>query len=155
LFQPTVNIPASYNYSQFNDTPCIDLFDLLRYISSVDGLFGLTFFALALCILPGIKGRSFVWTDSAQWFFASVGAGVISALIFIALSRNRFSQQELLLFLIGTIMFCAGLAHTIHHSPLVSGLACGFVVANFCRHRTRALVTALHGEKSIYIILLY
>lgn len=41
-----------------------------------------------------------------------------------------------------------------HNSPLISGFICGIIVANFCRHRLRALETLVHSEKSIYIILL-
>jgi hypothetical protein len=46
------------------------------------------------------------------------------------------------------------LAHQIRHSPLISGLVCGIITANFCRHYLRALSEVLHAEKSIYIILL-
>ena len=42
----------------------------------------------------------------------------------------------------------------IHYSPLISGFLCGIVIANFCRHRLRALSEVLNAEKTIYIILL-
>jgi hypothetical protein len=59
-----------------------------------------------------------------------------------------------MVFLIGVIMFCGGLAERLHYSSLVAGLVCGIVTANFCPHRLRALSIVVHAEKSIYIALL-
>ncbi len=130
------------------------LAELLRYISGVDGLWGLILFTFALCVMPGISSAGFNWLFSLTWLFSSIVMGVVPAIILIALSKQKFSQEEYLLFIIGTILFCAGLSHTIHHSPMVSCLVCGLVTANFCRHRTRALETVIKSEKSIYIFLL-
>jgi hypothetical protein len=131
-----------------------ELAGLLRYISGVDGLWGLILFTYALCVIPGIGNTGFNWLFSLKWLLASIGMGVVPALILIALSKQKFTQDEFLLFIIGTILFSAGLSYTIHHSPLVSCLVCGLITANFCRHRTRALTTVIKSEKSIYIFLL-
>ncbi len=130
------------------------LLELLRYISSVDGLFALIFFAIALSVVAGFRSASFSVNSALIWLGIAMAAGLIPAVILILLSRVRFSQQEYLVFLVGTIMFSGGLAHYLHQSPLVSGLICGIMVANFCRHRLRAMEIVVHAEKSIYIILL-
>jgi Kef-type K+ transport system membrane component KefB len=130
------------------------LAELLRYISSVDGLFGILFFTIAISIIPGMKESSFEWFVTSKWLALSIAIGIVSALILISLTNRKLSQDELLLFLIGTVLFCAGLTHTIHHSPLVSGLICGILFANFSHHRIRALTIVVHAEKSIYIMLL-
>ena len=130
------------------------LLELLRYISSVDGLFALIFFAIALSVVAGFRSALFSVNSTLIWFGIAIAAGLIPAVILILLSRLRFSQQEYLVFLVGTIMFSGGLAHYLNHSPLVSGLICGIMVANFCRHRLRAMEIVVHAEKSIYIILL-
>jgi len=130
------------------------LLDLLRYISSVDGLFALIFFAISLSVVAGFRSVSFSGTSVLIWSGVAMVAGLIPAVILILLSRVRFSQQEYLVFLVGTIMFTGGLAHYLNQSPLVSGLICGVMVANFCRHRLRAMEIVVHAEKSIYIILL-
>lgn len=132
----------------------IKLLKLMRYISGVDGLFSIIFFAGALCIIPRGDFLGFNFLASFQWIFVSATTGLISAVILILLSQRNFTQQEFLVFLIGIIMFCAGLAYKIQHSPLVSGLICGIICANYCRHRLRALSIIVHSEKSIYIILL-
>jgi len=141
---------VSHNY-KFKDRR---LLDLLRYISGIDGFYALCFFAVALSIFPGGEIGEFNFYKSVTWLLISCLMGIIPALIFISLSRIRFSKQEFLLFLIGTVTFCGGLAFQIHYSPLISGFLCGIVIANFCRHRLRALSEVLNAEKTIYIILL-
>ncbi len=130
------------------------LLDFLRYISSIDGLLGLIFFALAMCVFSGIGTGGFDQLASWKWLLFSVLIGLLPSLILIAISQARFTQREFLLILVGTIMFCAGLAHTTNHSPLVSGFVCGVILSNFCRHRHRALMLAIKAEKAFYIFLL-
>ncbi|MFH1759716.1 MAG: hypothetical protein ABIA63_01320 [bacterium] len=131
------------------------LLELLRYISSVDSLVGLFFFTLALCINLGGYNREFSLAVSGKWLLVSTGIGMLCAGILYALSKSRYSQTEFLLFLIGTVLFGAGLTFKINHSPLVTGIVCGFLLANMSHSRMRALTTALHAERSIYVVLLF
>jgi hypothetical protein len=80
--------------------------------------------------------------------------GMVAAFIFIILSKTKFSQQEFVVFIIGTVLFGGGLAMKTNHSSLLIGFICGMITANFCRHRLRALEIMIHSEKSIYIIML-
>ncbi|MBU2645403.1 cation:proton antiporter [bacterium] len=130
------------------------LLELLRYISSVDGLFAVLFFAIALSIAAGYRNIPFSVTEAIWWLLVAVIAGIAPAAILILLSQVRFSQQEYLVFLVGTIMFSGGLSRHLNQSPLISGLVFGIIVANLCRHRLRAIELVSHAEKSIYIILL-
>ena len=130
------------------------LLDLLRYITGVDGVFALLFFTLGIAAITGINGQEFSLMTAIEWFFISISAGVVPGLILIILSRTRFSQPEYMVFVLGTIMFCGGLAHQLQALPLVSGFVCGIITANFCRHRLRALSVVVRSEKTIYIILL-
>ncbi|MBT4285972.1 MAG: hypothetical protein HOD92_01445 [Deltaproteobacteria bacterium] len=131
-----------------------ELIDLMRYISSVDGIFALIFFSIALCILPNQDQIEINASLSLYWIIKTAFLGIIPALILIILSKTRFTQAEFLVFVIGSVMFSGGLAFQLHHPPLISGLICGVLTANLCRHRVRALTTAITAEKSIYIILL-
>lgn len=130
------------------------LLGLMRYISAVDGLMALCFFTVALAIYPGEEIGKFQLLASMQWVGGMILSGVVPALVLIVFSRSRFSPQEYSLFLIGTILFCGGLAHQFQFSPLVSGLIFGIITANFCRHRLRGLQIVVQAEKSIYILLL-
>jgi hypothetical protein len=130
------------------------LLQLLRYVSSVDGLFGLSFFALAIIAMSGVGGSGSPVAAVIQWILATLLMAGAPALILIILSRTRLVRQEFPLFLVGAVMLCAGMAHTMHHTPLISGLICGVLVANFSRHRLRALAVVMPSEKPIYLILL-
>lgn len=131
------------------------LLELIRYISSVDGLFALLFFGLALSIYPyGAADSTTGLLVSLKWLLISLLIGFVPGIVLVFLSRIRFAQQEYMLYLIGTILFCGGLAQQLFYSPLISGMVCGVVTANLCRHRLRALQIVIQAEKSIYILLL-
>lgn len=130
------------------------LFSLLRYIASIDGLFALGFFSLAVSILTTTTSENFNLIGSLKWFFLSLAIGILCALLLIVLSNTKFSQQEFVVFLIGIVLFAGGLAIKTGNSPLVIGFVCGIVYANFSKHRLRALDTIVNSERSIYIIML-
>ncbi len=131
------------------------LLDLMRYISSVDGVFALLFFSLALVFFPNsLSSEGVGILESLQWILIAIVIGAFPGIVLIIFGRSRFSNQEFTLFLVGTILFCGGMAQQLSFSPLISGMICGVVVANFCRHRVRAIQIVVHAEKSIYILLL-
>lgn len=127
---------------------------LLRYISGVDGIYGLLFFSVAIAVFPNVHASELDLGETLKWLFMSLFVGLLPAVVLIALNRMRFTSQEFLVFIIGTVMFCAGLAATTSGAPLVTGLVCGVVTANYCRHRMRALTVVAHAERSIYVLLL-
>jgi len=130
------------------------LLELLRYISGVDGAFALFFFTIGISIIAGGNDHFPDAIQSLRWLLISILAGVVPGLILIVLSRTRFTSTEYIVFVLGTILFCGGLAFQLRVLPLVSGFICGVFTANFCRHRLRALSIVVRSEKSIYIILL-
>jgi len=130
------------------------LLDLLRYITGVDGVFALLFFTLGTAALSGVNSHIFSLVEPIRWLLISASAGILPGLILIILSRTRFTASEYMVFVLGTILFCGGLAFQLKALPLVSGFVCGIVTANLCRHRLRALSIVVRSEKTIYIILL-
>lgn len=130
------------------------LFNFLRYVSGVDGLVALMVFTLSLSLFPAAGGSALNAYKSLEWLGMAVLVGLVPGAILISISRVKFNQQEFGLFLVGTVLFCGGLADTLNHSPLIAGFICGLVTANFCVHHKRALSMVLQAEKSIYIFLL-
>jgi hypothetical protein len=130
------------------------LFSLLNYIAGIDGIFALALFSLTFIIFPLSGSTKFDLTASLKWLLLALTIGMITAFIFIILSRVRFSQQEFIVFILGTVLFGGGLAMKTNNSPLLIGFISGLIIANFCRHRLRALEIMVHSEKSIYIIIL-
>jgi len=130
------------------------LFSLLHYISGIGGVFALAFVALSFFIFPHSDSTKFNLMDSLTWFLLALSIGILTALIFLILSRTRFSQQEFIVFIIGIVLFGGGLAMKTDNSPLLIGFICGLTTANLCRHRLRALEMMAYSERSIYIIML-
>lgn len=130
------------------------LFSLLRYIASIDGLFALAFFSVAVSILTTASGKKISLIGSLKWISFSLAIGILCSLFLIILSNTKFSKQEFIVFLIGIILFTGGLAIKTGNSPLVIGFICGIVYANFSKHRLRALAALVHSERAIYIIML-
>jgi hypothetical protein len=121
----------------------------------VDGVFALLFFTVALGLYPNsLMSDEDALFNSIRWILVTLAIGAFPGIILIILGKSRFSNQEFALFLVGTILFCGGMAHQLSFSPLVSGMICGVVVANLCRHRLRAIQIVVQAEKSIYILLL-
>lgn len=129
-------------------------FSLLRYIASIDGLFALCFFSLAVSILTTATSEKFSLIGSLKWFLLSLAIGIMCALLLVILTNTRFTRQEFVVFLIGIVLFTGGLSIKTGSSPLVIGFICGFVYANLSKHRLRALAAIVHSERSIYIIML-
>ena len=130
------------------------LFSLLSYIASIDGLFALGFFSLAVGIFTTPTSENLSLIGSLKWFFISMAIGILCALLLVILSNTRFSRQEFGVFLIGIVLFTGGLAIKTGNSPLVIGFICGIAYANLSKHRLRALAAIVHSERSIYIIML-
>jgi len=130
------------------------LFSLLRYIASIDGLFALAFFSVAVSILTTATDEKISLIDSLKWLSLSLAIGILCSLFLIILSNTKFSKQEFVVFLIGIILFTGGLAIKTGNSPLVIGFVCGIVYANLSKHRLRALASLVHSERAIYIIML-
>lgn len=130
------------------------LFDLLRYISGVDGVFAILIFAVLLAFMKNGTSLNINPVLTLMWFLIPVLVGFFPALIFWIINRSRPGINEFPVFLIGVIIFTGGLAIQLNHSPLVCGFFGGIFIANSCRYRTRVLLFLHEAEKAIYIIML-
>ena len=127
------------------------LMRLLQSVSDLDGLVGVVAFGLAVClVLPHST------MPGPLWIGISIGLGVVCGLLLTALASYRLNPREMLLIVIGTVVFSGGLALHLGLSPLLINLIAGMVVANLARHRARTGIRSvlLQGEHSIYILFL-
>jgi Kef-type K+ transport system membrane component KefB len=135
-----------------------DVIRLLRYISGMDGVISIILFALILSIFsePALIGAEFSidLSSAAKVFVFSTLIGVGAAIILILLTKFKTDQNELILFLVGVVLFFGGYASCQGFSPLFTGLICGIIFANLSRLRMRAMLIVIHSEKAFYIIIL-
>ncbi|MDP6778159.1 MAG: hypothetical protein QGI83_15495, partial [Candidatus Latescibacteria bacterium] len=127
------------------------LMRLLKNVSDMDGLVGVVAFGFAVCLaVPHGAG------SGPLWVAVSIGLGIVGGLLLTALASYRLNPREMLLIVIGAIVFGGGLALYLSLSPLLINLIAGMVVANLGRHRARTGIRSvlMHGEHSIYILFL-
>jgi len=130
------------------------LIDLMRYMSSLDGVIGLVLFGILFCyahpLTPGELGVAGFW----QWLAITFGLGLITGFLFNSLVFVKLSDQELLLVVIGMVTFSGGIATCFGLSPLLVCMVMGIVIVNLSPARERVIATLAHGEKPVYLILL-
>ena len=127
------------------------LMRLLKNVSNIDDLVGLTAFGLISCLAVLHPG-----TSTVIWIGISVGLGLTVGLLVVALTTYRLKDDEMLLVVMGAITFSGGLALYLSLSPLLVNLIAGVIVANMARGRARAGIrnVLMRGEHSIYILFL-
>jgi Kef-type K+ transport system membrane component KefB len=126
----------------------------LFYVASLDAAvgivaLGLTHSAHHSGVLGGGNALSLV-----EWFAFSVLLGLSFGILFLSLTRIRPRTQELLLLLIGLVLFAAGTAFYLSLSPLFICMIAGVVIGNLSPMRRRAYAALSEWEKPIYIIML-
>jgi len=120
----------------------------------MDDLVGIVILGFVLCFskLHHAGGERFLATW--QWLLISIGLGVLIGLIFHVLTFARVAAEELLLVVLGMVIFSGGVALYLNLSPLFVNFIIGMVVANLSQAKNRIASILLNAEKSVYIIFL-
>ena len=128
--------------------------DAIRLISSVDAIPAIVLLGLLLCFSPlhptdaGGLGSGWLWVGAA------CGLGLTLGALFHLITLDRYTDNQLLVIVLGLTVFCGGAAHYLRLSPLFVNLIVGMVVANRSPQRLRILRSLLGVEKPIYLVLL-
>jgi len=130
------------------------LFDLLRYISGVDGLIAILLFGILLCIVDPATYSIVSPLIMSKWILLTVFTSILPVAVFLLLTRDKYKHGEFLLLLTGIVAFSSGMSFQFGLSPLIIGFISGFALANTCKFRVRALNYFSEGEKPFYIIML-
>jgi len=128
--------------------------ELLRYISSVDAVFGLVVLGFAFCLM---RSEPVIGLDagvSLQWFALSLGIGSAMGFLLYLITRIRCREEELLIFVIGMVTFSSGIALYLELSPLFINTMMGLVVANLPGSKNRIFNLLVRLEKPFYIVFL-
>lgn len=128
--------------------------DLLSYTAGIDTLVGLAGFGLLFSYAKAITIPGPGVLIGFQYLGLSIGFGVLMGLLVHLLTRRRCSQQELVLYVIGAVVFTAGACALIGISSLFTTAVAGFVIANTRGAKVRILQVLAGLEKPLYIIVL-
>jgi Kef-type K+ transport system membrane component KefB len=130
------------------------LLEMLSYVAGLDALVGLVFFGIIFCFARThtILGTPYLVT--LYYVAASIGLGIVMGSVLHLLTWIRCSQEELLLYTLGTVLFFSGIASFLGISPLFVTLVGGFVTANVRGAKVRILRALTMLEKPFYITML-
>ncbi len=127
---------------------------LLFYVASLDAAVGIVAHGIAHSVhRTGMFGSGEA-LSLAEWFAFSVLLGLFFGILFLSLTRIRPRTQELMLLLIGLVLFAAGTAFYLSLSPLFVCMIAGVVIGNLSPMRRRVYTALSNWEKPIYIIML-
>lgn len=128
--------------------------DLLFFTASLDALVGVG----ALQVIYALyrpEGPAFAnGPGHLALVGAALGLGLVMAIVFLWLVRQRPAAEELVLFVLGICAFAAGAALQWNLSPIFVSITMGAVVANFGRDRQRVFALLEKWEKPVYLTFL-
>lgn len=128
--------------------------DTVRLISSVDAVPAIAFLGVLLCFSPLHPAGSGVLGSGWLWVAAACGLGLTLGALFHLITLYRYTDNQLLVIVLGLTVFCGGAAHYLRLSPLFVNMIVGMMVANRSPQRLRILRSLLGVEKPIYLMLL-
>ncbi|MFW6201488.1 MAG: cation:proton antiporter, partial [Gemmatimonadota bacterium] len=126
---------------------------LLYFIASLDAIVGILALQLTYAFHRGpVLASAFDATVGLEWISIAALLGVIFGVLFLWLTRPRPSGEEIVLFLLGLVVFASGTALHLGLSPLFVSAVAGAVVANLSplRHDVYALLQT--WEQPVYVI---
>ncbi len=127
---------------------------LLFFVASLDAVVGVVALGLVHAgFNTGLLGRGGL-NSLFELFAISILLGCFFGVLFLSLTRVRPRSQELLLLLIGLVLFAAGTSFYLSLSPLFVCMIAGAVIGNLSPMRRRVYAALSSWEKPIYIIML-
>ncbi|KPK65287.1 MAG: hypothetical protein AMS21_05100 [Gemmatimonas sp. SG8_38_2] len=127
---------------------------LLFYVASLDASVGIIVLGLTHAAHRGELIGDGVTLPVFEWFAFSILLGIFFGVLFLSLTRVRPRNQELMLLLIGLVLFAAGTAFYLSLSPLFICMVTGIVIGNLSPMRRRVYAALSQWEKPIYIMML-
>ncbi len=129
--------------------------ELLLFIASLDALVGIVALQATYALFhpAGPLAMHGAWL-AARWLAAALALGVAFGVVFLWLTRPVSEREELVLFLLGLVVFAAGAALYVGVSPLFVCATTGAVIANFSTLRRRVYTLLEAWEKPVYVVLL-
>lgn len=127
---------------------------LVRYISSMDGLIGITVLGVLFSYVRPVSLQGMGLGGSWGLLAVNLGIGTTMGFLFNSLLSHRFSREELFLIVMGIVTFGGGVAAYLHLSPLFVCMVMGIVVVNTSHAKERVIETLNLAERPVYLVLL-
>jgi hypothetical protein len=127
---------------------------ILRYLSSIDGLVAMLVLTPVFVFLPRHSGMA-----ATRFFFEyHILIAVISfagmLILYNLFLVYRREQSELNLIIIGMVIFISGFSSVMNFSPLLSNFFVGVCLVNLTGEKEKIYTTLISIEKPVYLLLL-
>lgn len=129
--------------------------ELLLFVASLDAIVGIVALQLIYALyhpsglLAGASGAG-----GLEWLAAALAIGITLSVLFLWLSRPKPERDDVVLFLLGLVVFGAGAGLHLGLSPLFICALVGAVLGNLSPLRRRVYAVLEAWEKPIYVVLL-
>lgn len=133
---------------------CGPLTRLVRVVTSIDALPAVIASGAGLCFSPLHPAGAGLLNGGWAWLGATLLLGLALGILFQLMTLFRYSDNQLLVVVLGLVVFSGGVAHYLALSPLLTNMLVGIFVANRSPQRKRVLSSLLRLEKPVYLILL-
>jgi Kef-type K+ transport system membrane component KefB len=128
--------------------------DAIKLFCSVDAIPAIVIFGVAICFAQLHAFRFGPLQDGLYWLGVSIALAFVLGIVFHLFTLYSYADNQLLVVVIGLVVFCGGAANYLMLSPLFVNFMIGLVVANRSPARMRMLRVLLIVEKPIYLVLL-
>jgi Kef-type K+ transport system membrane component KefB len=128
--------------------------DTLRLFASVDAVPAIILLGTALCFSGLHSIESGILPGGLYWLGVACVLAMVLGALFHLLTLYRYTDNQLLIIVLGLVVFCGGAAHYLRLSPLFVNLIVGVVVANRSPQHLRVLQSLLRLEEPFYLVLL-
>jgi Kef-type K+ transport system membrane component KefB len=127
------------------------LTNTLRVAGALSALFPLLAFGLLFMILsPRFMGVDGIGYGLLWWLFVNA-VGLVLGFLMVLFTRERTSDNEMLLLIAGTVLLIGGLCYFLGLSSLYTAMVMGVVVGNFSRKREQIFRELHHIEKTLFL----
>ncbi len=130
--------------------PSTPFLGFLRYVSGLDAFCGLVVLGCAFALARAGAAPA----AALLWFGASLALGASVGALLQLLGRLRCRQEELVVFVLGAVLFAGGAAQHLGLSPLFVCMVAGAVLANLPGAGGRVFLLLVPLEKQAYLVLL-
>ncbi|MFQ5430899.1 MAG: hypothetical protein ACE5EN_00165 [Nitrospinota bacterium] len=123
---------------------------LLQLMTNLDAVVAVFVVGIVFTIFrPGISA-----TDGALLLFQAALVGILLGFLFYLLPREKLSENEQLVILLGFGFFSAGIGSVLQVSPLFLNMVCGIYLGNTLKKNDAFYSVLFHTEKPIYVVML-
>lgn len=126
----------------------------LGYLSGMDSFMGILLFGLVFCLYHSSRVAGVPILHPLEWLTLSILLGVVLGLLLDSLTRPRYTGDELVLMVIGMVIFAGGVSAYLRLSALFVTTVLGITFCNRSPLGGRIYTMLQATEKPFYIIFL-